>query len=190
MKLMMSGKNVINFESVIHWFLKSKNSRVFMDSDEHIQTHLLSVWSEEKKFLKRGVEGMLFLTDRHLMFVTKTLAKIKWWDAATLRQIRTLLKSRSIMIHHDGYGDDHLRRDLENKQNMEITYDRILNAESEEKSWGSVLKLEITFGDKTKKYNFSVVQDWVKYPLKDPVKFMKVDWTPVVDYIKSRQKIT
>jgi len=161
-----------------------------MDLDERIQTHLLSVWGEEKKFLKRGAEGMLFLTEKHLMFVTKTLSKYRWWDPATLRQIKTFHKSKNTMIHHDGYGDEELRRDLENKKNMEVSYDQISKVDIEEKPWGSVLKLEINFGMKTKKYHFSIVEGWVKYPLKDPVKFMKVDWTPVVDYIKSKQKIT
>lgn len=161
-----------------------------MNIDEHIQTHLLSVWMEEKKFLKRGTEGMLFLTDKHLMFVTKTEAKMKWWSPATTRQIRMLLKSKNTMIHHDGYGDDDLRRDLENEKNIEIPFDRIVNIDSEEKGWGSVLKMEISMGDKIKKYHFSIVGGWVKYPIKDPVKYMRVDWTPFIDYIKSRQRLT
>ena len=44
-----------------------------MESDERIQAHILSVWRESKKFLSIvGKEGMLLLTDRHLMFVHKT----------------------------------------------------------------------------------------------------------------------
>ena len=160
-----------------------------MDSDEHIQTHVLSVWCEEKKFFKRGVEGMLFLTENHLMFVTKTEAKVKWWAAAVERQIRTMLKSDNIMLHHDGYGDEQLRLDLQNKKNWEIPFNRILNVSYEEKSWGGVLNLEINMGDKTKKYQFSIVSGWVKYPAKDPIKYMKVNWTLFVDYIKSRQKV-
>lgn len=160
-----------------------------MDSDEHIQTHILSVWCEEKKFFKHGAEGMLFLTDKHLMFVTKTEAKVKWWVAAVERQIRALLNSKNIMIHHDGYDDQELRLDLQNKKNMEISFDKILDVSSEDKSWGSVLDLEINMENKTKKYRFSIVSGWVKYPAKDPIKFMKVDWVPFVDYIKSRQKV-
>lgn len=159
-----------------------------MDSDEHIQTHILSVWKEEKKFLKRGVEGMLFLTEKHLMFVNKTEAKMRWWGAAVERQIRTLLKSKNTMIHHDGYGDEELRLDIQNEKNMEISFNRILNINSEEKSWGSVLNLEINMGDKTKKYQLSIVSGWVRYPTKDPIKYMKVDWTPFVDYV-NRQKV-
>ena len=160
-----------------------------MDLDEHIQTHILSVWSEEKKFLKRGVEGMLFLTEKHLIFVTKTESKMRWWDATAQRQIRNLMESPNIMLHHDGYGDEELRRDVQNEKNLEIPFNRILNVDFEEKSWGSVLKLEINMGDKTKKYECSIVSGWVKYPLKDPVKYMRVDWKPFVDYIKNRQKI-
>lgn len=162
-----------------------------MDSNEHIQTHVLSVWGEEKKFFKRGVEGMLFLTEKHLMFVTKTEAKMRWWASAVERQIRTFLqKSNSTMLHHDGYGDEELMLDLQNKKNWEISFDQILNAGFEEKSWGSVLDLELKMEDKIKKYRFSIVSGWVKYPAKDPIKYMKVDWAPFVDYIKSKQKIT
>ncbi|HLA22610.1 MAG TPA: hypothetical protein VJZ17_04130, partial [Nitrosopumilaceae archaeon] len=107
-----------------------------MDPDEHIKAHILSVWREEKKFFKHGVEGMLFLTGNHVMFVTKTEAKVKWWAAAVERQIRALLNSKNIMIHHDGYDDKELRLDLQNKKNMEIPFNQILNVSSEEKSWG------------------------------------------------------
>jgi len=160
-----------------------------MDSDEHIQTHILSVWCKEKKFFKHGVEGMLFLTEKHLMFVTKTEAKMKWWVAAVERQIRNLLDSKNIMIHHDGYDDKELRLDLQNEKNMEIPFNQILNVDSEEKSWGSVLNLEINMGNKTKEYEFSIVSGWVKYPAKDPIKFLKVDWMPFVDFIKNKQKV-
>ncbi|GFN40169.1 MAG: conserved hypothetical protein [Marine Group I thaumarchaeote] len=159
-----------------------------MDLSEHIQAHLLSVWREEKKLFSRAREGMLFLTERHLMFVSKTDAKMKWWGAITQRQVLTLMKSKNTMIHQDGYDEHRLIQDLENKKNMEVSLDRILDISSEEKSWGSVLKLEINMGETTKKYQFSIVQDWVKYPIKDPTKYMKVDWSPFVDYIKDRQK--
>jgi len=160
-----------------------------MDIDEQIQTHILSVWCEEKKFFKHGVEGMLFLTQKHLIFVTKTEAKMKWWVAAVERQIRNLLESKNIMVHHDGYNEKELILDLQNKKNMEIPFDQIVNVSSEEKSWGSVLNLEIKTENKIKKYQFSIVSGWVKYPAKDPVKFIRVDWKPFVDYIKNKQRL-
>jgi hypothetical protein len=52
------------------------------------------------------------------------------------------------------------------------------------------LNLEINEDGKKKRYQFSVVQDWVKYPMKEPTKYMKVDWTNLVQYIKNKQKIT
>lgn len=162
-----------------------------MDSGEKIQAHLLSVWRQAKKFLSiTGREGMLFLTDRHLMFVTKTEAKMKWWQAATQRQAITLMRSKNVMIRHDGYKEDDLRVDLQNKKNLEVDFDNILSIDSEEKTWGSVLNIELNEGDKRKKYQFSIVLDWVKYPAKDPTKFLKVDWSPFVQYVKDRQKIT
>ena len=56
--------------------------------------------------------------------------------------------------------------------------------------WGSVLLLEILEDEQSKKYQFSIVQDWVKYPLKDPIKYMKVDWSSFVKYIKDKQLVT
>ena len=43
---------------------------------------------------------------------------------------------------------------------------------------------------KEKKYDFSIVQDWVKYPIKDPTKYLNVDWKPCIEFIKSRQRVT
>ena len=51
-----------------------------MDLDEKIYAHILSVWKEPKEFFGgRSLEGMLILTDKHLMFVRKTEAKMRWW---------------------------------------------------------------------------------------------------------------
>jgi hypothetical protein len=48
-----------------------------MQPDEKIQAHLVSVWRESKKFFSiGGKEGMLVLTDKHLMFIHKTESKI------------------------------------------------------------------------------------------------------------------
>jgi len=162
-----------------------------MDVDERIQVHIVSVWREAKKlFSIHGKEGMLILTDKHLMFVHKTEVKMRWWNAVTQRQVLTFLKSKDVMIQQDGYNEDQLRTDLENKKNMEIRFDDILNISHEDKTWAGVLILEINQGEKNHKYQFSVVQDWVKYPIKDPQKYMKVDWSSLVQYIKDRQKIT
>ncbi len=162
-----------------------------MDKDERIQAHILSVWRESKKlFSIHGTEGMLVLTDKHLMFIHKTEAKMRWWSAATQRQVIRFVKSKDVMIQQDGYDEEQLRIDLENKKNMEIRFDDILKINFEEKAWGDVLILEIIQGEKNQKYQFSVVQDWVKYPIKDPQKYMKVDWEPLIQYIKDRQQFT
>ena len=162
-----------------------------MDSEEKIQAHVLSVWREGREFFGgRGKEGMLILTDRRLVFVKKTEAGMKWWGAVRNRQIVRLLRSKDVMFTEDGYDEENLRDDVENKKNQEIRFDDILEIHAEEKVWGSVLFLEILEGGKKKKYQFSIVQDWVKYPLSAPTKYMKVDWSGFVKYIKDRQLVT
>jgi hypothetical protein len=159
-----------------------------MDSDEKIRTHLLSVWKEEKKLFSRGRECMFFLTNKHLMFITKTEAKPRWWKSTVERQILTLMKSGDTILIHDGYGEKDLMLDLENEKNEEYSFEDVVNVETEEKTWGSVLKLKIRDADREKNFELSIVKDWVSYPIKDPVKFLKVDWKPIVEYIKNNQR--
>ena len=162
-----------------------------MQPDEKIQAHLVSVWREAKKFFSvGGKEGMLVLTDKHLMFIHKTGAKMKWWQAIRQRQVINFLKSKNTMIRHDGYEESNLIEDMVNGKNTQLSFDDILNITHEEKEWGSILLLEYEKDGKRQKYQYSIAQDWVKYPVKEPTKYMKVDWEPFVQYIKDRQKFT
>ena len=133
---------------------------------------------------------MLVLTDRHLCFVHKTEAKKKWWTSIVSRQVLKLMKSKNTMIRHDGYKEEDLVKDLENPKNVELAFDDILKINFDKKTWGNVLELEYAKNGKKEKFQYSVAQDWVKYPAKEPTKFMKVDWEPFVEFIKERQKIT
>ena len=162
-----------------------------MQPDEKIQAHIVSIWRESKKFLSiGGREGMLVLTDRHLMFIHKTEAKMKWWKAITQRQVINFIKSKNTMIRHDGYDEEELMNDVEDKRNTELSFDDISHISFEEKTWGSVLQLEYEKDGKKEKFQYSIAQDWVKYPAKEPTKYMKVNWEPFVQYIKDRQKFT
>jgi hypothetical protein len=171
-------------------FIKLKLD-VIMEEGEKIQAHILSVWKESREFFSgRGAEIMLILTDKHLMFIKKTESKMKWWGANTQRQVVKFIQNKDVMVMIDGYTEEHLRIDLENKKNQEVNFNNILDIGVKEKVWGSVLLLEILEDEQSKKYQFSIVQDWVKYPLKDPIKYMKVDWSSFVKYIKDKQLVT
>ena len=162
-----------------------------MQPDEKIQAHLVSIWRESNKFFSiGGKEGMLVLTDRHLMFIHKTEAKMNWWKAITQRQVINFVKSDNTMIRHDGYDEKELMDDLEDDRNLELAFDDISRISFEEKDWGSVLQLEYEKEGKEEKFQYSIAQDWVKYPAKEPTKYMKVNWEPFVQYIKNRQKFT
>jgi hypothetical protein len=158
-----------------------------MGSDEPIKAHLVSVWREEKKLFSRAKECMLILTDKRLAFVSKTEAKPRWWSAAVERQVVTLSKSDNPMLTHDGYGEKELMLDLENKKNEQYSFDDVIGVESEEKSWGSLLYMKIRKDGKEKKYQLSIVKDWVKYPVKDPMKFLKINWAPIVEFINKQR---
>mgnify|MGYP001316520475 CR=1 FL=1 len=162
-----------------------------MNPDEKIQAHLVSIWRESKKlFSIGGREGMLVLTNSHVTFIHKTESKMNWWKAITDRQVVNFLKSKNTMIQHDGYGEKDLSNDLENSKNIELEFDDIKKIKFNEETWGSVLYLEYEKDGKKESFQYAVAQDWVKYPIKEPTKFLKVDWEPFVQYIKERQKIT
>ena len=164
---------------------------VIMEEGEKIQAHILSVWKEPREFFSgRGAEIMLILTDKHLMFIKKTESKMRWWGANTQRQVVKFIQNKNVMIMIDGYTEEHLRIDLENKKNQEVSFNDILDIEMKEKVWGNILLLEVLEDGESKKYQFSVVQDWVKYPLKDPMKHMKVDWSGFIKYVKDKQLVT
>jgi len=80
--------------------------------------------------------------------------------------------------------------ELENAKNTELGFDDIFSISFEEKVWGSALLLEYEKGGKKEKFQYAIAQDWVKYPVKEPTKYMKVDWKPFVQYIKDRQILT
>ena len=83
-----------------------------------------------------------------------------------------------------------IQKKLKKKHISKITFDNILEIEEEEKTWGSVLQIKAIENEKEKNYEFSIVRDWVKYPIKDPTKYLNVDWKPCIEFIKSRQRVT
>ena len=158
-----------------------------MESHEPIKAHLVSVWREEKKLFSSAKECMFILTDKRLAFVSKTEAKPRWWSATVERQVITLSKSDDPMLIHDGYDEKELMLDLENKKNEQYSFDDVISVESEEKNWGSILKIKLRKNSKVKKYQLAIVKDWVTYPVKDPVKFLKINWIPIVEFINKRR---
>ena len=162
-----------------------------MEDNETDHAHILSVWRESKGFFTiGGKEGMLFLTDNHLMFVSKTERTKYWWEPAVKRQNIAFLRGGSMLVTQDGYTEQDLQIDLENKKNLEIAYDNILEISSEKKEWGNVMHMRFLDDGEEKDYQFSIVLDWVKYPIKDPMKYLKVDWEPFIEFIRSRRRIS
>ena len=162
-----------------------------MEEDEKIHAHIVSVWREAKGFFTiGGKEGMLFLTDNHMMFVSKTERTKYWWEPVVKRQNIAFLRSGSMLKTQDGYNEKDLKIDLENKKNLEITYDNVLEISSEKKEWANVMHMKFLLDGEEKDYQFSIVLDWVKYTIKDQMKYLKVDWEPFIEFVKSRRRIS
>ena len=152
-----------------------------MDQTEKIASHLFWVWGEEDGFLKRGKEGMLVITDRRLAFLIKTEMTFRMHDAHSQRQARRIKDGEVIFRPAEGYGIDHLEKDLDKSMdNLEMPFSQILEISSEEKRWGTCLRVKANVDGKAKSYRFSIVKGWVKYPAKEPMGYFHLSWQPII----------
>jgi hypothetical protein len=157
-----------------------------VDWDEQIKVHLFWIWGEQEGFLKHGKEGMLVVTDKRLAFVTKTEMSFRMHDTHSTRQYNRFKNEENVFRPAEGYKIEHLEKDLDKSpDNLEFPFSQILDITSEEKRWGTLLKVKVNLGDKSKLYKFSIVKGWVKYPAKDPLEFQKVDWSPLINLVKT-----
>ena len=154
--------------------------------DEQIKAHLFWIWGEEEGFMKRGKEGMLVITDRRLAFIIKTEMTFRMHDTHSTRQFNRFKNKEDVFRPAEGYGIKELEKDLDKSpDNLEIPFRQIMDITSEEKRWGTLLKVKINLGDKSKLMKFSIVKGWVKYPAKDPLEFQRMDWTPLISMVKA-----
>ncbi len=157
-----------------------------VDWDEQIKAHLFWVWNEGESFFKRGREGMLVITDKRLAFITKTEMSYKMHETHSIRQAKRFEAGENVFRPAEGYKLEHLERDLDKSpDNLEILFSQIMDITSEEKRWGTLLKVKVNLGDRPKVYKFSIAKGWLKYPAKDPMGFQKMDWSPLINLVKT-----
>lgn len=157
-----------------------------VDWNEQIKAHLVWIWGEEEGFLKRGKEGMLVITDRRIAFISKTNMTYRIHDVYAMRQLKRFKERENVFRPLEGYKVKDLEDDLNKSgENLEIPFRQILDITQQEKRWGTLLKVNANLIDKSKIYKFSIVKGWVKYPLKDPIEFQRMDWTDLIDLFKT-----
>lgn len=157
-----------------------------VDWDEEIKAHLFWVWAEPEGLFKRGKEGMLVITDRRLAFISKTEMTYRMHDTHSTRQFNRFKNKENVFRPAEGYKLEHLEKDLDKSdENLEIPFRQIMDITSEEKRWGTLLKVKVNMGDTFKLYKYSIVKGWVKYPAKDPLEFQRMDWDPLISLVKT-----
>jgi hypothetical protein len=156
-----------------------------VDWNEQIKGHLFWVWGGEEGLFKRGKEGMLVVTDRRLAFIIKTDMTYKMHDSHSIRQLKRFEAGENIFRPAEGYKLEDLKKDLaKSPDNLQIPFVQILDVISVEKDWGTLLKVKTNLGYKAKVFKFSIVKGWVKYPVKDPLEFQRMDWRPLISLVK------
>ena len=153
---------------------------------EEIKAHLFWVWWEEEGFMKRGKECMLVITDSRLAAITKTEMTSRMHETHALRQFNGFKAGENVFRPAEGYRLEHLEKDLDKSpDNLEIPFRQIMDVAQEEKRWGTLLKVKVNLGDRSRLYKFSLVKGWVKYPAKDPLEFQRMDWSPLMNLVKT-----
>ena len=156
-----------------------------VDWNEQIKGHLFWVWGGEEGLFKRGKEGMLVVTDRRLAFIIKTDMTYKMHESHSIRQLKRFEAGENIFRPAEGYKLEDLKKDLaKSPDNLQIPFVQIVDVISEEKDWGTLLKVKTNLGYKVKVFKFSIVKGWVKYPVKDPLEFQRMDWRPLISLVK------
>ena len=154
--------------------------------NEEIKAHLVWIWAEEEGFMKRGKEGMLVATDKRIALITKTNMTYRVHEIHSLRQLKRFKEKENVFRPLEGYKLKDLENDInKSEENLEILFSQILDITSESKRWGTLLKVKVNLGDKSKTFKFSIVKGWVKYPAKDPIEFHRLDWNPLINFIKT-----
>ena len=156
-----------------------------VDWNEQIKGHLFWVWGGEEGLFKRGKEGMLVVTDRRLAFIIKTNMTYKMHESHSIRQLKRFEAGENIFRPAEGYKLEDLKKDLaKSPDNLQIPFVQIVDVISEEKDWGTLLKVKANLGYKAKVFKFSIVKGWIKYPVKDPLEFQRMDWRPLINLVK------
>lgn len=154
--------------------------------DEQIKAHLFWIWKEDEGLFKRGREGMLVITDRRLAFISKTEMTYRAHQTHSTRQLNRFKNGENVFRPAEGYAIKELEADLDKSpDNLEVPFRQIMDIQAEEKRWGTLLKVKINLGETSKLVKFSVVKGWVTYPAKDPLEFQRMDWSPLVNLVKT-----
>ena len=143
------------------------------------------IWGGEDGFMKRKREGMLVVTEKRLIFITKTNMSYRIHDVHSQRQLLRFKEKKNVFLPIEGYGITELKNDIEKSdKNIVFTFSEISDMYFVERRWGTELKVKIDIEIKPKNYGFAIVKGWVKYPAKDPLQFHHVDWNPIVTLFK------
>jgi hypothetical protein len=111
---------------------------MLLEWNEQIKAHLMWIWGGEDGFLKRKKEGMIVVTERNLIFITKTNMSYRVHEVHSQRQLLRFKENKDVFLPLEGYGITELRNDIEKSdQNMVFPFSRISDMYFLEKRWGS-----------------------------------------------------
>ena len=94
---------------------------MLLEWNEQIKAHLMWIWGGEDGFMKRKREGMLVVTEKNLIFITKTNMSYRIHSVHSERQLLRFKENKNVFLPIEGYGITELRNDVE-KSNQNIVF--------------------------------------------------------------------
>lgn len=85
---------------------------MLLEWNEQIKAHLMWIWGGEDGFMKRKKEGMLVVTERNLIFITKTNMSYRIHEVHSQRQLLRFKENKDVFLPLEGYGITELRLSL------------------------------------------------------------------------------
>ena len=157
--------------------------RINIESDEHIIASLPKVWDNEVGFMgffSKSREGFLVLTNKKIVFVpqfyfvtSKENEKYFGEDKVKVTQIK-------------GYSETQLDEDItQNQKSLLIPLKSVVSVENVILRKVNFLRIKFTTDNKTKTYDFGIAKSVTNYPIRQPLLFYSVDWTPWINLVKS-----
>ncbi|MDW0152792.1 MAG: hypothetical protein QOK85_08770 [Nitrososphaeraceae archaeon] len=111
---------------------------MLLEWNEQIKAHLMWIWGGEDGFMKRKREGMLVVTEKNLIFITKTNMSYRIHAVHSQRQLLRFKENKNVFLPIEGYGITELRNDVEkSNQNIVFPFSQILDMYYLEKRLGT-----------------------------------------------------
>lgn len=154
-----------------------------MEDGEQIIASLPKVWGNKvglMGFFNKSKEGILVLTDRKVVFVPKYV------PLTPKERERYFGGNEAKVTVMERYSESDLDEDIsEQPRSLLLPLESVADVGSVKLREVNFLRIKCIDDGKTKRYDFGIAKSVTNYPIRQPLMFYNLDWSPWVRLIKS-----